>query len=343
MLMRTLASSPFREDSDAPSFEAWCSKALAPVRNFARPVTRCRRSSGPAPPEALRLYAGPPYAYDGFGHLTTRIVRHSHNGQNPGCPPPGATPDGFPCQLGTYDTASVSHYGFDAADNLDTLAVSGASAIIGNTNPGNRLSTWGTATFATDSDGNRTTTSNTGATYRWSSDGRLLAIVSGSNTRTYDYDNFGQLVRRSDNGTPSQHYLWDHGQLMLILDGNANNRVAECGYIPGSGDHPFARITLPNPFSSVHYYAQDVAGNIIGQFSGTNLEEAVNYDPWGLATVGKSDGDTTELRWKGLLYESGITSLYYVRARWYDSVSRRFVSPDPLGLAGGINQFACRR
>jgi len=29
-----------------------------------------------------------------------------------------------------------------------------------------------------------------------------------------------------------------------------------------------------------------------------------------------------------------------VRARWYDPVTRRFISPDPLGLSAGINQYA---
>ena len=32
--------------------------------------------------------------------------------------------------------------------------------------------------------------------------------------------------------------------------------------------------------------------------------------------------------------------LYQVRARWYDPVTARFVSEDPIGLAGGINPYA---
>ncbi len=35
-----------------------------------------------------------------------------------------------------------------------------------------------------------------------------------------------------------------------------------------------------------------------------------------------------------------ITGLYYVRNRWYDPVDNRFVSEDPIGLAGGINTYA---
>lgn len=35
-----------------------------------------------------------------------------------------------------------------------------------------------------------------------------------------------------------------------------------------------------------------------------------------------------------------VTGLYYARARWYDPATRRFISPDPLGLTGGLNQYA---
>jgi RHS repeat-associated protein len=63
-------------------------------------------------------------------------------------------------------------------------------------------------------------------------------------------------------------------------------------------------------------------------------------DPWGAATVATVTHDTTQLRWKGLLYEGGVTGLYYMRARWYDPITRRFISPDPLGLSAGINQYA---
>ena len=34
------------------------------------------------------------------------------------------------------------------------------------------------------------------------------------------------------------------------------------------------------------------------------------------------------------------TELYYMRARWYEPRTGRFLSEDPIGLAGGINAFA---
>ena len=33
------------------------------------------------------------------------------------------------------------------------------------------------------------------------------------------------------------------------------------------------------------------------------------------------------------------TGLYYFRARWYDPVTGRFLSKDPIGISGGLNQY----
>jgi RHS repeat-associated protein len=244
------------------------------------------------------------------------------------------------------DSASVSVLQqdstlWDAAGNLDSVKV-GSADTAGTVLPGNRISTWTGLTFGSDSDGNRDSTNNGSTTtkYVWSSDGLLRQVISGSTTRTYDYDENGQLVRRSENGTPDQYYLWDQGQLIAILNSAANNRIAEFAYL--GTDRPIARITGNNGSDTVHYYAQDAVGNVFSQWNGGTaaVEQKLAYDPWGAATISTTTADTTQLQWKGLLYEGGVTSLYYMRARWYDPVTRRFISADPLGLTAGINQYA---
>jgi len=83
---------------------------------------------------------------------------------------------------------------------------------------------------------------------------------------------------------------------------------------------------------------QDVNGNVIGLFTGSStISERETYAPWGTLETGALTAlaDTNRLRWKGLVWEGDSTQLYYVRARWYDPVNRRFVSEDPLGIEGG--------
>jgi len=85
-----------------------------------------------------------------------------------------------------------------------------------------------------------------------------------------------------------------------------------------------------------------VNGNVIGLFTGSStITGRETYAPWGALETGALTtlADTNRLRWKGLVWEGDSTQLYYVRARWYDPVSRRFVSEDPLGVEGGINPY----
>jgi RHS repeat-associated protein len=63
-----------------------------------------------------------------------------------------------------------------------------------------------------------------------------------------------------------------------------------------------------------------------------------SHDPFG-AVQSASGSPANPLRFAAR--ELAVTTgLYYFRARWYDPVMGRFVSEDPIGLAGGINHYA---
>ena len=80
-----------------------------------------------------------------------------------------------------------------------------------------------------------------------------------------------------------------------------------------------------------------------------DIVESYRYDAWG-RVLGVYDSDGPPLAesaignrylFQGREY-SWRTGLYYFRARWYDPVTGRFLSKDPIGIAGGLNQYvAC--
>ena len=239
---------------------------------------------------------------------------------------------GFVCSSLTFQ----SSYTFDAVGNRTDFGGSYAT--------GNRIQSFKGYTFQHDLDGNVTQKYNTSTgetkTFEWSAEGLLTRVlINGVERVKYDYDAEGQLVRRWTDGVLDRHFLWDQNHLLAELDGSASQRVAEYAYLPGE-DQPFAIMTGASTITLQRYQVLDEVGNVIGvtNGTGTGVDQRTSYDDWGVpSTTGSADN---RLLFKGLLWEGTSAGLYYMRARWYDPELGRFLSEDPIGIAGGINQYA---
>lgn len=236
--------------------------------------------------------------------------------------------NGFACPVSLQSTTTYDRVG-NRADASDTLYA-----------VGNRVIRFAGDSFSYDLDGNDTLKLNIASglrkSFEWSAEGRLTRVlINGVEKTKFEYNAQGQLVRRSTNGSVDRIYLREGGQLLAELNANASQRISEYAYLPGV-DQPFALITGTTLIDSVRYHVLDEAGNVIGVTNGTAVSQATTFDDWGVATTtGSADN---RLLFKGLLWEPDA-GLYYMRARWYDPTTGRFASEDPIGLAGGINQY----
>jgi len=238
-------------------------------------------------------------------------------------------------------------YGYDAVGNMTSVSdLSGSGSATHAT--GNRLTSWPGYTFGSDAAGNRiwqvkTASPNDTTRYFWSAEGMLDSVQvrsAGSLLRTfqYDYNATGQLVRRRINASSSHYFLWDRGQLVAELD-STFGRLAEYAYYPGA-DRPVAVMHGATSVSSTDYYQIDAQGNVLATVSdGGSVSHYMQWEPWGFSVTGEKPTEAFRLGWKGLFYDDS-TSLYYMRARWYDPRTKRFMTEDPSGLAGGINPYA---
>jgi len=160
--------------------------------------------------------------------------------------------------------------------------------------------------------------------YAYDALGRRAHTVSRGSTNWYVYDGPHVIAETDDSGVLRKSYVWGPG---------IDNLLAFTEYTNGETNTYFC---LTDHIGTVHALANE-SGEIV---------ESYRYDAWG-RVLGVYDATRTPLDrsavgnhylWQGRWY-SWDTELYYFRARWYDPITGRWLSKDPIGIAGGLNQY----
>jgi RHS repeat-associated protein len=192
----------------------------------------------------------------------------------------------------------------------------------------------GDTTLIYDQVGNLIEKRRTGKIIRYSydTDNQLTAVESDEGGRIeFGYDPLGRrIVKKSDGGEVC--FLWD-GDVLLSeerADWSAEYVFRSDGY------EPICRFAA----SSFETYHNDHLGTPLEL---TNEEGRIvwsaHYDVYGRINKQEVNESSNQLRFQGQ-YEDAETGLYYNYFRYYDSDIGRYLSKDPLGLAGGINTYA---
>ncbi|WP_277431684.1 RHS repeat-associated core domain-containing protein, partial [Trinickia sp. Y13] len=209
--------------------------------------------------------------------------------------------------------------------------------------------------------------------YEWDAFNRLMtAMVKEGERRvaaSYFYDALGRRIAKSVNGERtlfgwdgdtlayesgeqgSRHYVYEAGSFVPLAQfvSQAPVRGIETPvwkstdrYLPE--EDPLQRVAQPAAQAQVFYYQCDHIGTpyMMTDEAGDVVWEAT-YKAWGetqevIARVSKAAGVTpgNSIRFQGQQFDPE-TGLHYNRHRYYDAASGRFISMDPIGLAGGIN------
>uniref|UniRef100_UPI0011842636 RHS repeat-associated core domain-containing protein n=1 Tax=Paraburkholderia sp. BCC1885 TaxID=2562669 RepID=UPI0011842636 len=105
------------------------------------------------------------------------------------------------------------------------------------------------------------------------------------------------------------------------------------------------RTSAPPAFGAVAYYHCDQIGTPqeLSDADGA-IAWSAYYRAWGeakevIGDAARKAGISNPLRFAGQYFDHE-TGLHYNRYRYYDPHSGRFISKDPIGLAGGINVYA---
>ena len=280
---------------------------------------------------------GRKYSYDKLGRLQSNapIV---WQGQAPPCAPPRPPPDdnGSVCAADEYGSGAwvagpgeTFSFAYDSAGNRRDKG--------GLYGTGNRITNFDACTYQTDFDGNVTqrTCGTETVTFTWSAESRLTSMNVNGKAVAFQYDAQGQLVRKDTTGVRQTHFLWDGGNLLAELDSNAAIKQAEYSYYPGADN--LHAMTVGSIEHDAH---QDGLGNTIALTTGTGVSFQYDYDDWGHLTAGAENPGVDHARFKGAMWVGSEVELYFMRARWYDPHTGRFLSEDPIGIDGGLNLYA---
>ncbi|WP_175999287.1 RHS repeat-associated core domain-containing protein [Burkholderia stabilis] len=211
--------------------------------------------------------------------------------------------------------------------------------------------------------------------YKWDEFNRLLSARVAEETRQsqslYFYDAFGRRIAKVVNGERTvfgwdgdtlayesdkeraTHYIYEPGKFVPLVQ-----YVAEPAegiktpewestdrYVPE--EDPLQRMPERRGLAALFYYHSDQIGTpqLITDDHGDVVWEA-SYQAWGevrevIARVSQASGiiPRNPLRFQGQQVDEE-TGLHYNRNRYYDPNAGRFMSKDPIGLAGGSNAFA---
>jgi len=215
----------------------------------------------------------------------------------------------------TYPNADTQSYTYDAQGNRLTKVHNGTPTSY-SYDDADQMTLAGGVAYTYDADGNQTAA---GAdTFSWDAENRMTASTIGGVNGSYAYDGAG-LRRSRTLGGATVTYTWDlTGSLANVLRDSAGNR-----YVYG-----LDLISRTDGGGAQEYYLTDGLGSTTGLADGAgSVTDTYGYDVYG-AVRARTGTSGQEFTFTGEQVDS--SGLQYLRARYYDAASGRFVSRDSL-------------
>lgn len=164
------------------------------------------------------------------------------------------------------------------------------------------------------------------ATYSYDYQNRRIRKVKAgstplvSRTTIYSYDQYDRLIGEfNGDGSPLRTYIWRDNIPLAVIDHGGTERV----YYPET-DH------LGSPIA-----ARDKDGKVVWRWA----SEAFGATAPSEDADGDGNAFVLNLRFPGQYYDAE-SGLHYNHHRYYDPKIGRYLSSDPIGLAGGENTYS---
>ena len=165
--------------------------------------------------------------------------------------------------------------------------------------------------------------------------------TNGVTAEKYDYDALGRRARIIA-GTTTNTFVYSGPHIVAEW----SNNVLARSYSHGPGVDNILSMTTYGAATNTYLYLKDAIGSVHALVN-TNgaVVEQYRYTAWGEVTVLSSNGTVLAASAYGNRFTfqgrevSYSTGLLFFRSRYYSSSLGRWLSNDPIGISGGLNQY----
>ena len=286
------------------------------------------------------------YGYNAVGMITQKLT--TVNGQQSIASYTYDDLDRLISETSVGSVTSVVSYSYDLVGNRTQAVVNGQTAVDYTYGSGNRLTSWGTnGSCQYDAAGNATNLQDDSGrqlALTWDSRYRLTSVATnGSLAEKYQYDALGRRVSISD-GATTNYLIYDGVQVVAETDSSGTLLKS---YVWAAGIDNLLAMTVYGATTSTYYAVKDHLGSVQAVVdSSGSVVESYQYDAWGNVLEIKDGSGNSIVQsaigncylWTGREY-SFKSKLYFHRTRYYDPSLGRWLSPDSIGISGGMNFY----
>jgi RHS repeat-associated protein len=237
------------------------------------------------------------------------------------------------------DRGAAEFFTYDARGNLASL-VSGEKKSAFSHSLGNQVIAKDGTSFEYDGNGRliRKISSEFAGkslewSYRWNADDQLVRLTDPDGKEWhYEYDPFGRRIAKRC-GDEITKFYWDGN--VIIHEVKPTGTISTWVYEPGY-------------FTPIYAVEGGRIYSVVSDQLGTPMEILDDkgnkawssaFSGWGRAFEADTNRITCNFRFPGQ-YEDKESGLHYNRHRYYDPDTGKYISPDPIGTAGGLNLYA---
>jgi RHS repeat-associated protein len=269
--------------------------------------------------------------YNPTSMAVSSIYTNTYTTDNVGNITKAGTPTyGYDSLLRLSSESGTTQYTYDATSNRATKVMGGTTT---TTIPSssNKISAVGANSLTYDSSGNILT--YVSSAYNWNAANQLAFVsTSGSTVGTYTYNSLNQRTQKLVSGATTNYVYGLNGQLYGEYT-SAGALVREYIYLNGQ---PLAQVNAGSPEFVTYLHPDHLGTPRYGTNSAGTQVWNWTSDAFGNGTP--TGSVTVNLRMPGQYYDSE-SGLFYNWNRYYSPALGRYITSDPIGLAGGLNTF----